>query len=204
MAAEGNYIVEGDLTNWAGGATEAQKLVIIERVEERVERLTGDLFYSVAFSVYRDGNGESRLNVGLKPDILTVTAIELSGVALSTDYWTYDEVFVYRDPENVLSEVELRWLLKQYSTTGLFPNGFGNIKIVGTYGWTATPESIKEACILLAEDENDPTLYTHYIRGSENLGGYEYTREDRVFTGVKEADDLLVPFIRRKAKMTVI
>lgn len=200
----GNYITAADVDNWPGTYGDTEKADVIARMEELVEKITGDLFYQADFDVYVDGNGKDRLNVHLKPDILTVTAINISGVSLSSDYWTYDDTFVYRDPEAVTSEVELRWLMKQFKTTGLFPAGIKNVEIIGTYGWATTPENIKQAMIILCKDDNDPTEYSHVMQGSEQIGGYQYQYEDRVLTGVYEADILLEQFIKRKAMLSVV
>lgn len=203
-ALAGNYITAADIDNWPGAYGDAEKADALARMEELVEKVTGDLFYSADFDVFVDGNGKDRLNVGLKPSILTVTSIEIAAIVLSSDYWNYDKTFVYRDPEAVTSEVELRWLLKQYKTEGLFPAGINNIEIIGTYGWTTTPQNIKEAMIVLCRDDNDGTLYTHYMEGEESFGGYTYNRKGKLWTGVKEADDLLGKFIKRVPMMSVV
>lgn len=135
MAAQGSYISESDIDNWVGGATEATKQEVIDRIEEWIERLTKDYFFEKKFDIFLDGNGENRLFLGLIPDILSVTAIEIAGVELSSTYWAWDKISVYLDPGGVSLEAELRWLLKQYETRGLFPRGDNYIHIKGTMGW---------------------------------------------------------------------
>jgi hypothetical protein len=74
-----------------GSGSEADRQETIDRAEQLIERITRDYFYSKAFIEYFDGNACDRMNLAFTPDILTVTEIKLSGVALSTSWWTYDE-----------------------------------------------------------------------------------------------------------------
>lgn len=203
MAAEGNYVSESDIDNWPAGATEEEKQAVIDRMEELVEEVTEDLFYAASLDVYVDGNGKDRLCLSLKPDILSVTKIEISGVELPSDYYTHDKDFVYRDPGSAASMPELRWLLRQYGG-GLFPGGMGNIHVTGTYGHSTCPVNMKQACVILCRDENDPTLYTHRIQGREDIGGESYETKVEPLTGIEEADLLLDRFINRKPMLSVI
>jgi len=203
MAAAGNYVSETDVDNWPAGATEAEKQAVIDRIEELAEAVTEDLFYAASFDIYMDGNGKDRLCLGLKPDILSITKIEISGVELSSDYYTHDKDFIYRDPGSAASFPELRWLLRQHAG-GLFPEGIGNIHVTGTYGQSTCPKNVKEACIILCRDENDPTLYTHRIQGQEEIGGESYRTDVEPLTGVEEADRLLDRFINRKPMLSVV
>ena len=139
MTATGNYIQDSDVNNWLAGYTETQKQEVIDRVEELVEQLTKDYFYPKSFDVRIDGNGKSRLFLGLKPNILSISSIKVSGIALASSWWTHDKDSVYLDPE-VSSDgltgreyAELRYRLGERVV--LFPRGRGNIHVVGTCGW---------------------------------------------------------------------
>jgi hypothetical protein len=200
MAAAGNYVSETDIDNWPAGATEAEKQAVIDQVEELVEEVTEDLFYSASFDIHVDGNGKDRLCPGLKPDILSVTKIEISGVELPSSYYTHDKDFVYRDPGGAVSSPKL---LLQYRG-GLFPEGTGNIHVTGTYGHNTCHKNVKKACIILCRDENDPTLYTHRIQGQEEIGGESYKTDVEPLTGVEEADRLLDRFVNRKPMLSVV
>jgi len=202
-ALTGNYISASDIDNWPAGYSDLDKQEVIRQVEDLVEKITGDLFYEEDFDICMDGGGKDRLFLPFKEDILSVTTIEISGVDLSSDYWTYDKRCVHRDPEAV-TEPELRWLQKQYRTSGLFPVGEGNIHIVGTYGWLVTPQAIIDACVILCRDNNDKTIYTHYIKGIQQIGDYQYRYDGKVLTGVWEADVLLEKYIRRRALMRAV
>lgn len=276
MSAIGNYIDEDDLSNWADGATEADKQAIIDRIEEWIEHLTHDCFYEKKFDVFLRGNGSDRLFLKLVPDILSVSEIEIAGVELPSDYWTWDKNSVYRDPAGATTSAELQWLLKQYKALGIFPaSSLSNIHVKGTVGWpeklnidnvSGTPEpfeiitggtsaataiidevqatylkirgrsgtfvneeeitggtseftadvndtggavndppdAVKQACIILCEDDNDGTIYVHYIQGQEQIGGYTYQTKVKPLTGVKEADDLLRLYVRKKPIMAVV
>jgi len=277
MAATGNYITDSDIDNWAIGATDAQKQKIIDRSERRVELATKDLFYPATLDIYRDGNGKNRLNINIFPRILYISDIDISGVELASSYWAWDDNTVFLDETGTSgSEAELRWLLRQYADSGIFPHGINNVRIQGTKGWpeklaydsgvgtfvseeiitggtsgatarvkevfttyllivgrSATnfvndeeitggtsvatadvnhasgavndpPESIIEACIKLCEYENDETLYTEYIEGSEGLGTYSYSGKMKPLTGIREVDLLLRSYVRKKPIIGVI
>lgn len=207
-AAEGNYIVDSDIDNWADGISVAVRLATIQRAEALIEKVTKDYFYAKAFAIYKDGNGKDRLFLGLVPDILSVTEIKISGIALSTSWWTYDVNSVFLDPEAVAGDVdgrvELHLRLKhEYA---LFPKGMGNIKLTGTYGWSTCPAAIKQAAIILCRYDNDSTLYTDYDDVvSDKLADGSYSRGDKRFlTGIHEADNLIRNYIRRKPMLGAV
>jgi len=90
-------------------------------------------------------------------------------------------------------------------TEGIFPRGFNNIQVIGTMGESiAVPEAIKQAAVILAKWENDPTLYTYMgLKKSEKIGDYSYTNlatsEGDILTGIMEADTFLRLYVKRKA-----
>jgi len=196
-------------TGEGSGTTDRQE--IINRVEQNIERITKDYFYSKSFVIYIDGNSNDRLFLGLIPDVLTVTEIKISGVELPDSWWTSDVNSVYLDPEAVtgdeddLPELYLRLSYKHR----LFPKGMGNIKVTGTYGWSSTPPAIKQAAIILASSENDSTLYPGYSSTlkSEKIGDYAYTLADidmKSSTGIESADKLLRNYIRKKPMLSTV
>jgi len=89
-------------------------------------------------------------------------------------------------------------------TEGLFPHGYNNIQVIGTMGESGVvPEAIKQAAVVLARWENDPTLYTYMgLKKSEKIGDYAYTNlagaEEDILTGIMEADTYLRLYIKRK------
>lgn len=194
------------------GSSQADRQAIIDRVEQLIESITRDFFYSKAFVIYRDGNGKDRLFPGLTPDILTISEIKISGVVLDSSWYAYNKVSVYLDPEAATaSELsELTYRLRY--AKNFFPKGNGNIKITGTYGWSSTPSAIKQAAIILASYENDSTLYTVHSGNfkREKIGDYEYelattgTNVEKSLTGINEADRLIKNYVRKKPIMGAI
>lgn len=81
----------------------------------------------------------------------------------------------------------------------LFPRGYNNIRAVGTLGWPVTPEPIKQACVIIARWENDPTLYGTLMK-SEKIGDYSYTTmgDFQHITGIVEADLLLQNYVNSR------
>jgi len=182
------------------GSSEANRQVVIDRVEQLIENLTYDYFYSKAFSIYHDGNNQDVLVLNLRPHILTVTEILILGVALNTSWYTYDINSVYLDPESATGGIDdPELLLRLKYKKGLFPKGTNNIKITGTYGWLTCPPAIKYAAIILCRYENDETLYTAYDDVvSDKLADAAYSRGTKKFlTGVHEVDKLIRNYIRK-------
>ena len=195
MPAAGNYVDETDVDNWPAGYTEDQKQEVIDRIEEMVERATGDYFYAKSLDIKLNGNGKSRIFPSLRQDILSVTNLHVNDIEIPSTEWSYDKdsIFVSLDAEEV-GELEV-----------LFPVGNNNIQIVGTLGWSECPVSIKQACVILCRYENDPTLYTKYGFKSEKVGDWAYDRGDEKYlTGVLQADRLVRPYIRRKPMIGVV
>lgn len=186
------------------GSSTAERQEIIDRVEQLIERITKDYFYAKAFVIYRDGNGKDKLFLKLTPDVLSVTEIKLSGIELGTSYWTFDTDSVYLDPEISIGDELPELLLMMKYKTNLFPKGMGNVKLTGTYGWSACPAAIKRAAIMLCRYENDDTLYSSHDGSlkSEKLGDYSYTVSDSLnyknSTGLDQVDRLLKNYIRKK------
>lgn len=193
------------------GSGQADRQETIDRAEQLIENITRDYFYSKAFAMYFDGNANDKLFLGLTPDILTVTEILISGIALGTSWWTYNTDSVYLDPEASTGDELPELLLRLKYKRKIFPRGMGNIKITGTYGWPSRPVAIKRAAIILCRYENDDTLYTVHTGNlkSEKLGDYSYTLADGAgaennLTGIDEVDKLIGNYIRRKPIMGVV
>ena len=183
------------------GSSEADRQAIINQVEQLIESLTHDYFYSKAFVIYRNGNGQDHLLLNLQPHILTVTEILVLGVALETSWYTNDANAVYLDPESATGGVDdPELMLRMKYKKGLFSRGTNNIKITGMYGWSTCPAAIKSAAIILCRYENDETLYTMYDDVvSDKLADATYSRGNKKFlTGIHEADKLIRNYIRKK------
>lgn len=192
MAAEGNYIDESLVDNWPDGATEIQKQEVIDRIEELVERITGDYFYAKSFDIKLNGNGKNRIFPSLRQDILSVTYVYVNEIELSSSIWDYDENSVF-------------FSVDAFETNGVFPIGKNNIRIKGTLGWLICPKNIKQACVILCRYDNDPTLYTKYGFKSEKIGDWTYDRgTERYHTGVLQTDRLIRPYIKRKPMVGIV
>lgn len=196
--------IEQDVTNWPSAWEAVQKRQLIQEEEALVEKITHDYFYEKAFVRELDGNSKDRLFLGLTPDILSVTKIEVYGVALDPSYWTWDKNFVCIDLEQAaVSQVELGLLLKETGIYKLFPRGIKNIRVTGTYGASSCPHDIRRAVTMMIEDFHGPTIYDHWIKGSESIGGgdYRYTNPEKVYTGIIRVDRILRRHIKRKIKL---
>jgi len=193
------------------GSSTAERQEVIDRAELLIENITKDYFYAKAFTdLTLNGNGKDKLFLGLIPDILSVSEIKLSGVVLGSTWYTFNKNSVYLDPEAVTGDELPELLLRMKHARGLFPKGMGNVKVTGTYGWSACPVAIKRAAILLCSYENDNTLYEAHSSGdlkSEKIGDYSYTIADgmsgKSTVGIDEIDKLLKNYIRKKPMMGI-
>lgn len=282
------YITADDIDNFPDGLTTAEKLAIIDDVENRVELITHDYFYPKTFLDLLNGNGRDRLFLSIRQKILSVNYLAISNIALSTidktgsnisgtagdytvtltisvtaDYyknnylgikyaseqvnnlwgsrilgntatgdngksdftleqplkaalieadvvsiitnWGYDDDCIYRNPLGITHEPGSLMEPSEFYLNGYFPKGLRNVEIKGTIGHYSCPDAIKNACIILAKDENDPTLYEHYEFQKESMGRvYSYDRGDKEYiSGIIEADRYLRRYINRGAVIAV-
>jgi len=203
----GNYIQASDVTNWPAGA---DKDAIIDRIELQLEKTTGAHFYSKSFEKEINGNGKNRLYLPIEVNIISVTAIYICGVELETTWYTYDadSVFLNLCGSGALGvgDPELRYRLAQVEPAGIFPRGFNNIRIVGTYGNTDLLALAKQACKLMVMAENDPESYPKKYE-EEKIGDYRYkyggTADGKIYTGIREVDELIELLMADKPILSV-
>lgn len=193
--------VEQDVSNWPVTWEAVQKRRLVEEMEALVEKITHDYFYEKAFVAELDGNSKSRLFLGLKPDIVSVTKVEIYGEALDASLWSWDKKSIFVNPEQaMISQVELKLLLKEEGK--LFPHGIKNIRVTGAYGATDCPHDIRRAVAMMIEDVHNPTLHSHWIKGSQSIGGdYSYTNPEKIYTGIIAVDRILKRYIKRKVSL---
>ena len=203
----GDYLCAGHIDNWPSGTTEEEQQQIINKVEQLIDKVTETKWGGEAFDIKLNGNGKNRLFLPLETDILTVTNVYIHCIELDPSWYTWDINSVYLDPcvsgAGVLSP-ELYYRLGEAMDRGIFPRGYNNIWVKGTMGESSIPEAIKQAAVILAKWENDPTLYTYTgLKKSEKIGDYAYTNlatsEADILTGIAEADSYLRLYVKRKA-----
>lgn len=203
MPYSGHYISDSDIDNWSSGTTDAEKQAAIETAEAILDAALGTHYYSKAFDIKINGNDQNRLFLPLKGNILSVSEVSLWGLAMDSSYYAFDANSIFISPESGAADVELDYLLRRVISFALFPRGFNNVRIKGTYGAASIPAWAKQVAKILVRDMNDPTLYTHYLQ-SESIGNYSYTigkqlADAKGLTGIKEADDIIKLFRRKKA-----
>lgn len=205
MPYTGHYISETDVTNWPAGTTAAQKQEAIEAAEAIVEQVLGRHFYSKALDLSLNGNDKNRIFLGLNAPLLTVTTVHVFNLLMDATWYAFDidSLYVNLDAQ---TGVELQYLLSETSAQGIFPRGFNNIRVVGTYGETTVPSWIKRAVRIFVEAMNDPSSYVINMQ-SETIGRYSYSLAAELasaegLTGVAEVDSILKLF--RSEKMPFI
>lgn len=202
MPYTGFYISDTDISTWPSGTTDAEKQAAIERAEAIVEAALKTKYRSVAFDLRLNGNDKNRLFLPLPAPIVSISEVSLNGYVFDTSDYTFDKNSIYINVGSGATDVETRYLLDNFDENAMFPRGFNNIRIKGTYGASTVPAWIKEVVKILVNDINDPTVYTHYL-ASESIGGYSYSltaefASAKGLTGIKEADDIIKLFRRKK------
>lgn len=109
----------------------------------------------------------------------------------------FDDASIQKKEGAGVSDPE--YIYRMRRRRALFPRGYNNIRVVGTMGWAVTPEPIKQACVIIAKWENDPTLYNTLMK-SEKIGDYSYTTAAgfQYITGIVEADLLLQNYVNSR------
>jgi len=135
---------------------------------------------------------------------LKATLVEADIVSIIYN-WDYDNDCIYRSPLGITHEPGALMEPSEFFLNGYFPKGQRNVEIKGTIGHYSCPEAIKNACIILARDENDPTLYEHYEFQKESMGRvYSYDRgETEYLSGIIECDRYLKRYINRRPVLAV-
>lgn len=201
----GNYICASEIENWPSGTTEEEQQALIEAMEALIEKITKTHFYPKAFDIRLNGNDKNRLFLPLSANIIVVSAVYLWGELLDSTWYTWDKNCVLVDLEQTWGpDVELDYKLGQVDVRGIFPKGYNNIRVIGAYGLAEVPSWVCLVAKILIQDQNDPTLYTHFTLASESIGDYSYSLGgggggvNDYPTGIVEADVWLRRFKRGK------
>lgn len=143
-----------------------------------------------------DGEGKSIFTLD-QP--LKATLVEADVVTLITN-WDYDDDCIYRNPQGITHEPGTLMEPSEFFLNGYFPKGQRNVEIKGTIGHYSCPQAIKNACIILARDQNDPTLFEHYEFEKESMGSiYSYDRGGKEYlSGIIECDRYLKRYVNRE------
>lgn len=154
-----------------------------------IDKITGDHYESTALTLTLDGSGnnlQSLLHSTLLK-VISVTSIKLLDPR-NTDY-TYDatkpEYFVYAH------------YLRRYYDSEIWPTGFQNIQVIGTFGWSTVPGPIAQASTQLTRMILDPDSELDMSALSIRIGDLSFTRarydnvDDSDMTGVPAVDRIL-------------
>jgi len=165
---------------------------------ERVDNLWGSRILGNT-ATDEDGKSVFTLEQPLKMTLVTTPAEEADIVSIITN-WDFDDDCIYRNAQGITHEPGTLMEPSEFFLNGYFPKGQRNIEIKGTIGHYTCPQAIKNACIILARDENDPTLYEHYEFEKESMGRvYSYDRGgEEYLSGIIECDRYLKRYVNRK------
>lgn len=170
----------------------------IKDASERVDNLWG---CRILGNTATDENGKSVFTL---EQPLKATLVEADIVSIITN-WAYDDDCIYRNARGITHEPGTLMEPSEFYLNEYFPKGQRNVEIKGTIGHYICPQAIKNACIILARDENDPTLYEKYEFEKESMGRvYSYDRgEEEYLSGIIECDRYLRRYINRRPALAV-
>ena len=165
----------------------------IKDASEQINNLWGS---RILGNTVTDGDGKSIFTL---EQPLKATLVEADIVSIITN-WDHDDDCIYRNARGIIHEPGTLMEPSGFYLNGYFPKGQRNIEIKGTIGHYSCPQAIKNACIILARDENDPTLYEHYEFEKESMGRvYSYDRGgEEYLSGIIECDRYLKRYVNRK------
>lgn len=160
-----------------GGASQSQIQFFLDCVNHAVVRYCGVQFCNTAgtqqtFTEYLDGNGSHTIRVK-NPPIGTVTSVTVYDAAgdadvLDSDTYRYNaqgtiektafgtSLFAYTENGEVLPGVTV-------GDTSQFPEGFQNVKVIYTGGYTTAPADLRMAVYEIV----DECLYRAGVRGTD-------------------------------------
>ena len=120
-----------------------------------------------------------------------------------------DDSSIKSDEGGGVSDPEQTYRLAETVDQGLFIHGRKNIRVVGTYGYATVPQPIIELCKIMVKYDNDPSLYTSMVKGSEHIGDYSYSigagiySKIKVYTGIFEADKILAIYVKQRKSIVL-
>ena len=175
-------------------------------IKDTSERVNNSWGSRILGNTATDGEGKSvfTLEQPLKMTLVTTPAVAADVVSIITN-WAYDDDCIYRSPLGITHEPGTLMEPAEFFLNGYFPKGQRNIEIKGTIGHYSCPQAIKNACIILARDENDPTLYEKYEFEKESMGRvYSYDRGgEEYLSGIIECDRYLKRYVNRTPILVV-
>jgi len=165
----------------------------IKDASEQINNLWGS---RILGNTTTDGDGKSVFTL---EQPLKATLVEADIVSIITN-WAYDDDCIYRNARGITHEPGTLMEPSEFYLNEYFPKGQRNVEIKGTIGHYICPQAIKNACIILARDENDPTLYEKYEFEKESMGRvYSYDRGgEEYLSGIIECDRYLKRYVNRK------
>jgi len=184
----------------------------IDLAEATVERITGDKFYSIEDTKYFDGNGKRVLFFAPRTflSLLSATSVDIVDPTDDTVDTELTEDTHYKiGPHGRYIELlrAMEYTPRTWLGYGTWPEGTRNVRIIGTWGWSSTPEPIKWACALLVAQKLDPDFSglkgsIKSQRWSDYAVTYNSRRSRADLTG--QVDAILSQYSRRKGLITVI
>ena len=146
-------------TNKSDTTDDAELDELLTGVSRWIERYCNRVF-NLSASEARDfdGSGERWLYVD---DVVSITVVAVDEVlddAYSKSVTASNVVGRPRNADNIGEPYTALWLSDRSVNTELYswPQGEGNIRVTGVYGWPdAPPNSVREACALIAHEVRD-------------------------------------------------
>jgi len=163
----------------------------IEASDTWIDKITSDHFELIDQTLLLDGSGTHLLSL-LSKTLLKV--IEITSVVVLDPLDGTDEIYSPTDkpPDYYVYD----HFLKRSDASEVWPTGFQNIQVIGSFGWVEVPGPIKNASAQIARMFLDPDSELEMTALSVRIGDLSFTRQrtsdkQEQMTGIPGVDRIL-------------
>ena len=123
--------------------------VAIEAASRHIDHLTGDFFHSSTGTYYFTPDMTDMLNLCPSLQVVTTLKSDEDGDRTYENTWATTDYDLMPFNASNLSK-PYSWIEVNPEGDYSFPKSIKSIELAGTWGWSAVPKPIKEACIMLS------------------------------------------------------
>ena len=191
-----NYTTEVEVEKDGNSYDTPDFTVAVTMADAWIDKICVDHFLPTSLTLLIDGRGENILSFLPYTLLKSITITTVKDLDDDPDL-SFTEVA--HPPGKVSGNYEFYkydHFLKRADPLEIWPTGFKNIEVVGSFGWSEAPSAIMQASTLLTRMILDPDSDLDMTALSVRIGDLSYTRpqvpEDlREMTGISAVDRIL-------------